>query len=187
MRVMTTTCKILALFAIIAICFFAGRRSANRYRQNDGKTVVFADTVTVRDTLREPFPVVVDVTISENVIEAPLADIVIKNDSLVVLPVEVKTYEGKGYRAQVSGYKPNLDWVEVYPETRYITEHLADSRRNMLYVSGELMYSDRFTTAALLMYRHQWKYLSLEAGAGYDTVSDGAVIAVRVRLPLFRW
>ncbi len=174
----------------LAVCvsgFLAGRCSSYRHLAPDISVVTRTDTVVVRDTVREPFPLLVDVRITEDAIEAPLADIVIREDSLVVLPMEVKTYEGENYRAQVSGYRPQLDWIEVYPETRYITKTISDSRRNMLYVSGELMYSDRFTTAALLMYWHQWKYLSLEAGAGYDTVSDGAVIAVRVRLPLFRW
>lgn len=178
---------ILATIALVVFAFLFGRHRAEVRSHNVAGSVVRTDTVTVRDTLREPFPVVVDVTISEDSIEIPPDDIFIKSDSLVVLPVEVKTYEGKGYRAQVSGYKPNLDWVELYPETKYTTKTIQDSRRNMLYVSGELMYSDRFTTAALLMYRHQWKYLSLEAGAGYDAVSNNAVIAVRVRLPLFRW
>ncbi len=82
---------------------------------------VTTDTLTLRDTIREVFPMVVDVTISEDDIEVPVTDIVIRNDSLVVLPIEVKTYEGKDYRAQVSGYRPQLDWIEVFPETKYIT------------------------------------------------------------------
>lgn len=79
------------------------------------------DTVTIVDTYFIDFPVVVDVEISENDLEVPLQDIIIRNDSLVVLPIEIKTYEGKGYKAQISGYKPNLDWIELYPESRYIT------------------------------------------------------------------
>lgn len=78
------------------------------------------DSLIFRDTVREIFPMVVDVTIAENEIEVPVADIVIHSDSLVVLPMEVKTYEGEGYRAIVSGYRPSLDSIYIYPETRLI-------------------------------------------------------------------
>lgn len=145
------------------------------------------DTLTLRDTIREVFPMIVDVTISEDDIEVPVTDIVIRNDSLVVLPIEVKTYEGQDYRAQVSGYRPQLDWIEVFPETKYITNTISDIRDNMLYFSGEVVYSDRFTTAALFMYQRKWRYVSIEAGAGYDIVNNNAVILARVKFPIFRW
>ncbi|MCM1176690.1 MAG: hypothetical protein NC308_01195 [Clostridium sp.] len=80
------------------------------------------DTITMTDTLFIEFPIVVDIEISENEIEIPIPDIIIKSDSLVVLPIEVKTYEGDGYKAQISGYRPNLEWIELYPETNYVTK-----------------------------------------------------------------
>lgn len=83
------------------------------------------DTIIVTDTHFIDFPVVVDVEISENEIEVPLQAIVIRSDSLIVLPIEIKTYTGDGYKAQISGYRPNLDWIELYPETRYITKETA--------------------------------------------------------------
>lgn len=167
--------------------FLAGRCSGHDYFRDHTEMAVKADTITLRDTIREVFPVVVDVTISEDDIEVPVTDIVIRNGSLVVLPIEVKTYEGQDYRAQVSGYRPQLDWIEVFPETKYITNTISDIRDNMLYFSGEVVYSDRFTTAALLMYQRKWRYISIEAGAGYDIVNNNAVILARVKFPIFRW
>ncbi len=37
---------------------------------------------------------------------------------------EVKQYEDSTYRAQVSGIQPNLDWIEVYQRTYYITREV---------------------------------------------------------------
>jgi len=167
--------------------FLAGRCSEHDNFRDHPEMAVKADTITLRDTIREVFPMVVDVAISEDDIEVPVTDIVIRNDSLVVLPIEVKTYEGKDYRAQVSGYRPQLDWIEVFPETRYITSTVWDNRRNQLAVVGEMMYSDRFTTAVLLTYQRQWKYAALEVGAGYDAINSKAVVKAGVRIPFARW
>lgn len=173
-------------FTVCMFGFLAGRCSKHDHFRMVTEMAVKADTITLRDTIREVFPVVVDVTISEDDIEVPVTDIVIRNDSLVVLPIEVKTYEGDNYRAQVSGYRPQLDWIEVFPETRYITSTVWDDRRNQLSVIGEMIYSDRFTTAVLLAYQRSWKYAVLEVGAGYDAINNNAVVKVGVRIPLVR-
>ena len=108
---------------IMILCgFLVGKSCSDTHYRCSSEMTVKTDTLTLRDTIREPFPLLVDVRITEDAIEAPLADIVIREDSLVVLPVEVKTYEGEDYKAQVSGYKPKLDWIEVFPEVKYITK-----------------------------------------------------------------
>lgn len=42
----------------------------------------------------------------------------------IPVPVEVKTYADSTYRAQVSGYRPSLDWIEVYQKTTTITQYI---------------------------------------------------------------
>ena len=42
----------------------------------------------------------------------------------IPVPVEVKTYADSTYRAQVSGYRPSLDWIEVYQRTTTITQYI---------------------------------------------------------------
>lgn len=83
------------------------------------------DTVTVVDTHFIDVPMVVDIEISEDSMEVPVSDIIIRKDSIVVLPMEVRTYEGDGYRAQISGYRPHLDWIQLYPTTKYVTEQIS--------------------------------------------------------------
>lgn len=167
--------------------FLAGRCSKHDNFCDHPEMAVKTDTITLRETIREVFPIVVDVAISEDDIEIPVSDIVIRDDSLVVLPIETKTYEGDNYRAQVSGYRPQLDWIEVFPETRYITSTVWDDRRNQLSVIGEMIYSDRFTTAVLLAYHRSWKYAVLEVGAGYDAINNNVVVKAGVRIPFARW
>lgn len=88
------------------------------------------DTTIVVDTniYINPLPVNVEISISEK-ITVPPTDITITEDSLIVLPKSVKTYSDKSYKCQVSGYQPNLDWIEVYPETQYITTETTRTTR----------------------------------------------------------
>ena len=39
----------------------------------------------------------------------------------VYLPREVKVYEDSLYRAEVSGYQPSLDKIDIYQQTQIIT------------------------------------------------------------------
>lgn len=82
--------------------------------------VVQTDTLYLRDTIRidrpvpEPYPVYLPsdtvrlVTTQHDTVE-------------VLVPMEQKHYRDSLYDAYVSGYKPNLDSLHVYPVTKVIT------------------------------------------------------------------
>lgn len=185
---MNTIYRTLALLAIAAICFFAGSL-AGRRMPDRGEAIVTTDTLKLRDTLRIPYPLLVDVTISEDDIKVPIEDIIIRNDSLAVLPMEVKSYEGEGYRAQVSGYKPQLDWIEVFPQTTVITntKRVIDTRSNSIILSAQMIYSDRFSTATSIIYEHNWKRFTVNAGAGYNFINNQAFVSAGIKIPVARW
>lgn len=147
-----------------------------------------SDTIITRDTniFINPPAINIEVSIEDNIIVPP-SDIIMTKDSLIALPKSVKTYSGKSYKCQVSGYQPSLDWITIYPETKIIKEKVLDKRRNMLYVSGETVYTNRITTAAMLMYQRNWKYLSLRVGAGYEFINSNAMVMIGVQVPIFRW
>lgn len=88
----------------------------------DRPVIVHKDTTVVVDTniYVSPLPVSYDIVVDAS-ITVPPADITIVDDSLIVLPVQTKTYEGDDYRLQISGYRPNLDWIETFLQTKYIT------------------------------------------------------------------
>ncbi len=183
---MKTTYRILALLIIAALCFLAGSLMGHRM-PGKGEVIIKTDTLTLRDTLHIPYPLLVDVTISEDDIKVPMEDIIIRNDSLAVLPMEVKSYEGEGYRAQISGYKPQLDWIETFTETKYITKTVTDNRKNMFYFSGEIMYHGNISASALLMYQRNWKHISLQTGTGYDFIGNQIIISAGIKIPVAKW
>lgn len=47
---------------------------------------------------------------------------IIVRDSLVYvqIPIEQKVYQGEQYKLGVSGYKPNLDYIEIYQQTQVV-------------------------------------------------------------------
>ena len=77
-------------------------------------TLILRDTVTInapqyvhrhtRDTIRIPIREVVHDTVS------------------VYLPRETKIYEDARYRAEVSGYEPSLDRIDIYAQTQIVTK-----------------------------------------------------------------
>lgn len=85
------------------------------------ETVVELDTLVIRDTVRERYPVYVERTVTDTML-VTLTDTVRVSDTVYVrLPREQKRYADTNYVAWVSGYRPNLDSIEVYPVTRYVT------------------------------------------------------------------
>ena len=85
--------------------------------------VIRTDTLTVRDTVFERYPVPVTVTKVDTML-VPLYDTLrmrVQDTVYVVLDRQQKYYHGQDWQAWVSGYRPQLDSIRVFPETRYIT------------------------------------------------------------------
>lgn len=86
-----------------------------------------ADTIRIRDTIRDSIPYPVIETVVQEVPELFPVYITLAGDTiqeLVYIPVPItqKEYQSENYRAWVSGYKPSLDSVWVYPEKIIIRE-----------------------------------------------------------------
>lgn len=67
----------------------------------------------------------------------------------VIIPITQKMYETEDYKAYVSGYKPNLDSIFVYPKTAILRETPANNKSR------------------------RW-HIGVTAGAGYGVVSRKA-------------
>lgn len=88
------------------------------------ETVVELDTLVIRDTVRERHPVYVERTVTDTMLVA-LTDTVRVSDTVYVrLPREQKRYADTNFTAWVSGFRPILDSIEVYPVTRYVTKEI---------------------------------------------------------------
>lgn len=80
------------------------------------------DTIVKYDTIFKEKPVPVYVKSEPDTVFLPSLD------TTVVLDKETKVYEDSSYKAQVSGFQPNLDWIEVYPKTTYVTETIVQEK-----------------------------------------------------------
>lgn len=80
------------------------------------------DTLIVRDTVTVEFPVPILTTITDTILVAYPDIVIIHDTTFVQLPKERKEYSGKDYRAVVSGFQPSLDLIQVFPETKTITQ-----------------------------------------------------------------
>lgn len=120
---MTIGKKILvaALLAALLLLsgYLLGRRACHVHEPD---FIVQTDTLRVRDTILIETPVPVEVRVVDTML-VTVADTIRLSDTVYLrLPREIKRYEDSLYRAQVSGYRPALDWIEVYPQTVYLTK-----------------------------------------------------------------
>lgn len=85
------------------------------------------DTVRIRDIVRDSIPYPVIETVVQEVPELFPVYITLAGDTIhdtvyIPVPITQKEYQTENYRAWVSGYKPSLDSVWVYPEKIIIRE-----------------------------------------------------------------
>lgn len=94
-------------------------------RHNNTEKIIFkTDTITVIDTVTriQPEPIEV-IKIEKKVEKLPIYVTKTDTDSIFVeVPYEKKTYEEDSlYKLQISGHNPNLDYIQVFPKTKVIT------------------------------------------------------------------
>ena len=123
--------QILIAFVFAALCvlsgYFFGRRAAS---PSEVKIETVTDTLRIRDTLLVEKPVPVEVRVVDTMLVAVTDTISINDTVYLHLPREIKHYEDSLFRAQVSGYRPALDWIEVYPQREVVTRNIfVDSRK----------------------------------------------------------
>ena len=131
--------KGLAYISVLMLGFAAGWLVRGCGRGIDGGGAVYADTVTVVDTLRYHYPVARDsAVVRYETVRLAVADtsrvtvtdtVRVSDTVAVVLPVTQKVYGDSTYRAYVSGYNPRLDSIFVYPRTSYITTAIKEKSR----------------------------------------------------------
>lgn len=79
-----------------------------------------ADTLYVRDTITLSNPTFITRTVIDT-FKVEVRDTLRERDTLyLTLPIEQKVYADSTYRAVVSGYRPNLDEISVFPAERVV-------------------------------------------------------------------
>ena len=121
---------VLAVLCVCVVSYFAWRVKGRRIGYEVGWSEGFAagwaaphpaDTTTRTDTIFIDRPVEV-VRWRDRVEYLAVTDTIRVADSVFVeVPIEVRQYADSTYRAQVSGWHPSLDWIEVFARTQTIT------------------------------------------------------------------
>lgn len=106
------------LLVLGVVVFFLGRASAETCVIGEETTQV--DTLYIRDTITREKPSITRVYVRDSIF-VTLRDTVTRQDT-VWLPREVKVYEDERYRAEVSGYQPSLDRIDIYVPERVVTK-----------------------------------------------------------------
>lgn len=78
------------------------------------------DTLVIRDTLTHYVPQYVH-RHTRDTIRVPIRE-TIHDTVAVYLPRETRVYEDARYRAEVSGYRPSLDRIDIYTQTQVVTK-----------------------------------------------------------------
>lgn len=89
-----------------------------------------ADTLIIRDTVTVETPVPILTTITDTLLVAYPDIVIIHDTTFVQLPKERKEYSSKDYRAIVSGFQPSLDLIQIFPETKVVTQTISVPSRN---------------------------------------------------------
>ena len=101
-----------------AVSFKLGQHYAPK--PSDLPVNVKTDTLVIRDTIREKEPVFLTKYV-DRVELVPVTDTIRQTDTLyMAVEIERRTYQGDDSRAVVSGWRPSLEEIAVYPKTVYL-------------------------------------------------------------------
>ncbi|MCD8175147.1 MAG: hypothetical protein LUD41_04305 [Phascolarctobacterium sp.] len=74
------------------------------------------DTVTIIEPIET-----IRTVVRRETVAAPADTVYLPGDTVrIEVPIETKEYRDTLYALQIEGYRPRLNWVEVYPRTEYI-------------------------------------------------------------------
>ena len=119
---------------LILVCLVASFTAGYHIRGDvTDKVVSKSDTVLITDTIHDSIPYPVYETLVRTIPEPFPVYITLDGDTIkepiyVPVPITQKEYKTDDYRLSISGYKPNLDYIEVYRRTEYITKTMNPRR-----------------------------------------------------------
>ena len=117
---MSSASKICLLLAALLLAYCAGRNTAQQ--RAISSAIQQVDTLVIHDTITREMPVYITNT-RVRTEYVPVRDTLRLRDTLFVpITIEKRVYKDSLYRAEISGYKPSLDKIEIYQQTRTITK-----------------------------------------------------------------
>lgn len=129
-RPKTTALFAAALLIALGLGFYGGRHSATR------PLLERVDTLTIRDTVTDYRPIVREVrTVRTDTVRLAIvqpSDTITIHDTIIIhdtveveVPILLSRYRGDNYDIGVSGFRTELEYVKIYPQTKIITKGYA--------------------------------------------------------------
>ena len=114
---------IILILILCFLCFLTGRHT----KKAEVGFICKTDTFIRVDTIRDSIPYPVYETVIQTVPELFPVYITLGGDTIrepvyIPVPITQKEYRTEDYRLSISGYKPNLDYIEIYRKTEQITK-----------------------------------------------------------------
>ena len=114
---------IILILILCFLCFLTGRHT----KKAEVGFICKTDTFIRVDTIRDSIPYPVYETVIQTVPELFPVYITLGGDTIrepvyIPVPITQKEYRKEDYRLSISGYKPNLDYIEIYRKTEQITK-----------------------------------------------------------------
>ena len=107
--------------ALLILAFGLGRYTAEPVRIVEER--VQRDTLVIRDTVTHYEPRYIE-RYTRDTTRVLIRELV--HDTVAIcIPRETKIYEDARYRAEVSGYQPSLDRIDIFTQTQVVTQNTA--------------------------------------------------------------
>ena len=130
--------KVILILVCLVASFTAGYHIRGDVASDSiSKTDTFIKVDTIHDSI--PYPVYETLV---KIIPEPFPVYITLDGDTVIVPIYVpmtmtqKEYKTDDYRLSISGYKPNLDYIDVYRKTEYITKTITPRRWGIGVIAG---------------------------------------------------
>ena len=113
---------LIGIIIILIIAFNVALHRIKVLEANEGKIIRDTTIVVKLDTVKITKPIYIKEKIVDTMLVAVSDTIRLNDTTFVALPITQRYYaKDSVYQAWVSGYKPNLDSIKVFPKTIYST------------------------------------------------------------------
>lgn len=177
--------KILIAIGVLLVGMVIGWLCRGYHFREEVK-MVQKDTIVYRDTIRESYPLEINKEVVRKEYVIVRDTVRIKDTLYLSLPMERRVYGSDDFYAEVTGYKPSLDYIEVFPKTTIITEKIAPERkRNTIGIGVDVGYMNSLSLPIYLEYeRMLHKNVGINAQIFYDlpTRQVGVGLGVKAQI-----
>lgn len=115
--------------ALMLIVGIVGGWLCRGYHFREEVKMVQKDTIVYRDTIRETYPIEISKEVVRKEYVVVRDTLRIKDTLYLSLPMERRVYGSDDFYAEVTGYNPSLDYIEVFPKTKVVTKYVKGQER----------------------------------------------------------